>query len=441
MEVTLKKILEANEQKQRTLQRLLSTIVNKDYAAAETILQQEGKTTLILDSSYDLCSCAIQNGCSVEFFRLLLQYCKPLMEIHNDGARRNAGIFSCVNEPGGLIRDAIKWNNAAVLEYLLEHGFRANANWAGMISPLEYALIRRAPDVLRLLCRRDDVDFTVTDRILNSWGAVGMAPEADACFRIVTGRLLGEGAETAHEEIPLLPGLTVRHAAAQGNWPLVFRLCREGSVTEEEGKHVLHLSAGCCTELNVPHCARLLNALLAACPGLLRCEEPRYLLAVCMLQGEEEVVRLLRPWVEQMPGRMIKLCGRGVAGAEDDLTGHLHKWEARMGPRLQPVLRRNRELPVRFFFDDDVDQRLRTLFQYCAVWGTPPKGRVSHLASDVLQQASPALLAELLKEGKVFPEEDFSALVQYCESQPCLRRREKRALLLAYFHKEVSYEL
>jgi len=440
-EVTLKMMLEKDLEQQKAFQTLLKAISNRDYAAAEEMLKQLGKTSVVRNRSFDLCSCAIRSGCPRDVFVRLLPYCRPLDELEKCAVSRSSGLLPYIGEEGGLVQEAAKWNNAAVLEFLLEQGFSPNARWKGALSPLELALMHRAQDVLRLLVRRDDVDFTVTQRILMIWGAKGMNPETDACLRIAAGRLSGEDAVPEDQEVPLLPGVTTLHAAQNRNWPLVRRFCGEGRVSEQEGARVLEDATSLQREPDIPECAGLLDALFAACPGLLRKKYPRYLLALCMLQGEEKELAQLRPWVERMPGRAVVLCERVLAGELDDMTAYLHLWDERMGPRLRPVLHRSRELPIRLMVDGDRDDAIRALFRYCTVRGKPPEGSVSRLTAHVLHLMSPALLAELLETETLFPQEDASALLRYCETMMDFRRQEKRNILLAYLRKDIRYEI
>jgi len=136
----------------------------------------------------------------------------------------------------------------------------------------------------------------------------------------------------------------------------------------------------------------------------------------------------------------VVLCGHRLAEPDYDLFDCLERWEERMGPRFQPVLRRDLLLPVRSMAQAQ-DEEIRFLLTRCAVRGKPKEGQVSRLAMDVLQMASPGLLAELCGDGILFAEEDLNLLQQYCEENVHLQRTEKRSILLVYGKKEVNYEL
>ena len=81
------------------------------------------------------------------------------------------------------------------------------------------------------------------------------------------------------------------------------------------------------------------------------------------------------------------------------------------------------------------------LLECCHVRGTPKAGQVSRLAMDLLQLASPGLLAELCQDGKVFDEETMDLLLQYCEENLYHQGQQKKNILLAYGKKGINYEL
>lgn len=111
-----------------------------------------------------------------------------------------------------------------------------------------------------------------------------------------------------------------------------------------------------------------------------------------------------------------------------------------MGPRWKPVLRRDKLLPVRSVAQVQ-DEEIRFLLECCHVRGTPKAGQVSRLAMDILQLASPGLLAELCQDGKVFDEETMDLLLQYCEENFHHQSQQKKNILLAYGKKGINYEL
>lgn len=420
--------------------QLLDAISDQNYPALYACLRKH-KKKYNYDEAYRLCSCAIHSGCTVKAFEAILERCIPTLEEFVDyGSVHNHLFHSYAGNCGGLVQEAAYCGQTHLLRYLLDHGCSPNARSTRDCSALEAALWSGSIGCVTLLEQRDDVDFTITESILEIWGTMGQVPLQDACFRTIAGRLLGEGKDVFHQDIPLLPGLNVLHAAKYDNWPLVMRLCQTTTVTEKEGKQVLDSYMFHSSEFNIPECADLLEGLFMACPGLLRCEYPRYVLSICMLSGDGEVRRQLQPWVDKMPGHTVVLCGRRLAEPYYDLVNCLCRWEECMGDRLHPVLRRDKLLPVRAMALAK-DDAIRIMLERAEVRGTPKAGKVSRLAMDVLQVASTGLLAELCKSGKLFAQEDMTALLTYCEENVHLQPLQKRNVLLAFGKRQVDYEL
>ena len=421
--------------------QLLDAVMDCNYRALYAGLKKETKG-FNYDEAYQLCSAAIESGCTLKAFEAILAHCKPsLEEFVNYRIAQNYILYNEQGSCGGLVQEAAWYSQGHLLKYMLDHGCSPNAWGKKECSALEAALAHGAIGSISVLEARDDVDFTITETILHIWGSMGLNGARDSCFRMIAGRLLGEGKGVFHPEIPLLPGMTIWDAALHENWPLVCRMCREGiAVTEKQGKDVIERYTFMNDQLDPAECGELLDALFTACPKLLRCEHPRYMLSLCMLMGDEAVEKQLRPRVERMPGRQVVLCGKRLADPQYDIFECLERWEERMGNRLHPVLRRDNLLPVRSMAQTG-DEEIRCLLNCCEVRGTPKAGQISRLAMDVLQLASPGLLAELCEKQEVFAEEDMDLLLQYCEENAYLRKQNKQNILLAYGKKEVNYEL
>lgn len=453
MEVALAQIMQIDAREKKAFQKLLEALHHCDEPTVYECLKKREKPFQIQEAS-QLCRGAIFGGCSVDVFREILAHSSALLEELVDfGAAYTYVIQSHFGNKGGLVQEAAAHGRGDILQYLLDQGCSPNARRREDCSALEAALKKGSAACVSLLEQREDVDFTITKTILEIWGNAGKDPEQDACFRIAARRLLGEDA--AAQELPLLPGMTVVHAANCSNWPLVRRLCRERTVTAEQGKEVVSRYVDANSVFHPAECARLLDALFAACDGLLRCEYPRYILAVCMLSDDEEAAAMLKGWVERLPGRAVTLCGQKLGEPDFGLKQGLRRWEERMGTHLQPVLRRSGRLPARlspfiyplsleedFCLGEDpheTDGYIRLLLERCQVRGKLPAGKVSALAKDILQRASPGLVRELIETGKVFPEEDCEALLESCRI--CRWGQEKRNVILAYCRKNVNYEL
>ena len=440
MEITFSQMLEKEKQTIKNEQTIMRAVLQKDYPALYEGLQQV-RSRFLIDQTHRLCEAAIHSGCDAKAFDAILYHSAHLLqEVADYGSANNYLLPTGDRKTGGLVQEAAFHDNCDILQYLLDHGCSPNSCSEKDCSPLEAALWGNAINCVTLLEQRDDVDFTITENILKIWGSMGQSPAQDACLGVIAGRLLGEGKGIYYPRIPQLPGLHVRHAAEHQNWPLVRLLCRQGPISAEQGKEVLNRYMLHREVLNVPECSLLLDALFAACPGLLRCTYPRFVLTLCVLCSAEDKNPLLQHWLDQMPGRQITLCGRRLAEAHYDLAGSLHRWNQRMGPRWKPVLQRANGLPT-CSVTMPTDDSIRILFDTCEIRGKAPAGDVSPLARIVLHTASPSLLAELLESGKLFPEEDWEALLQYCKFSLYAHRQEKRAVLLAYYKKDVDYEL
>lgn len=427
--------------KQDAYGQLLDAIADCNYPALYACLRKSKKRYLHAEA-YRLCSVAIQSNCTVHAFEAILEKCIPELEEFVDyGVSHNYIIPGYEGSCGGLVQEAAELNRGHLLKYMLDHGCSPNSYSKYTCSALEAALYHGSIGCISVLEQREDVDFTITETLLRIWGSMGLNGERDICFRMIAGRLLGEGKGVFHREIPLLPGMTICHAAAYENWPLVCRMCGEQvRVTEQQGKDVIERYMFTNDQLDPMECGALLDALFFACPSLLRCEHPRYVLSICMLWGDDAAAEYLRPWAEAMPGRQVVLCACRLADPQYDIFACLEHWEERMGSRLRPVLRRDKLLPVRSMAQTS-DEGIRMLLERCEVRGKPKAGQVSRLAIDVLQLASPGLLAELCQEKKLFAAENLDLLLQYCQENVHLKSAEKHNILLAYGKKDVNYEL
>ena len=422
-------------------EQILDAVMECNYPALYAGLRKV-KRAFNHHESYQLCSAAIESGCTLKAFETILQHCEPtLEEFVNYCSGHNYILHGYQGSCGGLVQEAAWYVRSDLLKYMLDHGCSPNARGKSDCSALEAALGNGAIGSISVLEARDDVDFTITETILRLWGSMGQEGMRDICFRMIAGRLLGEGKGVFHPEIPLLPGMQIGHAADHENWPLVCRMLREQTeVTEKQCKDVLGRYLFMSGTWDAAGCAELLDAMFSACPNLLRCEQPRYVLSLCMLSGDEAVAERMRPWVDRMPGRTVVLCGHRLGEPDYDLFACLERWEERMGPRWKPVLRRDKLLPVRSMAQVQ-DQEIRFLLECCHVRGTPKAGQVSRLAMDLLQLASPGLLAELCQDGKVFDGETMDLLLQYCEENLHHQSQQKKDILLAYGKTATNHEL
>lgn len=424
------------------------------YHELDALLRRQTETFMPQEASA-LCRDLIETKCTLHAFRAVLAHCPPLQDFVylNNRYYMSDGEFTC----GGLVMFAAKEDHVPVLQYLLEKGCDPNIREGDRHSPLEAALREGSLGAVELLMQRDDVDFAITDHMRNSWSMMGKDPEHDRCFRAAAGRLLGEGKDKIYSKIPLLPGLTVIHAAERSNWTLVCRLCRETEVTVEQVRSVLGRYSRESLGHNIPHyfkdleVAPLVDALLAACPAALEDAQVCRQLAFAMLFAREEDLEHLHLWAEKMPGRDIvpeeideKLC-RTVCvcfNTAEDAVWCLRRWKARLGSRFPLVLLRSGFLPYGISKGNH-DDVLRMVFEIFTVKGRHPKSRhVSRLAEQVLWRGSPALIGELCARKILFAQESAAALLDFCEKPGLDDGDAKRAILAGYLQKEpAKYEL
>lgn len=426
-------------------QSVKSAVWRKDYNVLYALLRRQTET-FTPKEAFALCCQAIQRKCTLHAFQTILAHCPPLPDFACFG--NLPGESAVAFSGGGLVTEAAKEDHVPVLQYLLEQGCDPNQHEGDLCSPLEMALQSCSIGAIKLLVQRDDVDFTVTDHMRYIWADMGSYPRQDHCFCAAAGRLLGK--DKVYSEVPLLPGMTVSHAADKENWPLVYRLCRETEVTAEQVRAVLSSYISGLWECGVCFCvdqelAHLFDALLTVCPEALQDETVRWLLAISVLCARVEELERLRPWAEKMPeGDILPMeidgCLWITFETPEDAARSLRRWEERLGRRFRPVLQRDKFLPYEIIRGDDHDDVLRAFFEVCTVKGTPQESFLSPLAEDVLRVASPTLVVEFYAQKKLFWQEDAAALLDFCKTLPD-GDRKRAALLGSGIRKTVEYAL
>lgn len=420
-------------EREMMLHDLRMAMVENDKAALYACLKQTEEPFNEYES-YNLCKNAMESQCSLQAFQTILTHCVPLETFCNYSPFNYVTPFGT----GGLVQEAAGNDCPDILEYLLDRGFSPNAQSQNESSALETALWRGSERCVDLLCKREDVDTRVTEGLLCVWGNLGALLENEEGYRIAARRILGYGEEGPHGEVPLLPGLSVRYAVKCENFTLIERLLRDTMVMVNQGKEVLELLL-CHTE-EISFCAWWLDRLFTACPALLRNQTARGMLALCMLGCEEESdEKLLRSWVDKLPGREIVLTFPVISCFEAVLGLHLCRWEDRLGSRFYPSLRRNKPLPDSTLWGMPWEDVAYIMLTRCKIRNDAPKGEVSRLAKHILKSVSPSLVAELCDQGILFPQENLEALMAYCGGVK--DGKTKRNILLVYMKKDVFYEL
>lgn len=416
--------------------RICDALEEKKYSAFYALMRKQTETFTV-DKAYTVCKRAIGTGCTIRAFKEILLHCPPLQD------------FICYETTAlgmgraTLTEYAVSHDRADILQIFLENGISPNARGKSYYSAVETALLYGALDCMEILAKYPDLDTTITETVLNQWARCDMNHiMRDLCCRTIAPRYV-EG--DSLWGIPLLPGLSVIHAAGQDNWNLFKRICREGTVSVEDGKQAVHQILYQYADMESKLIAELLDALFTACPGLLKCKQPRYALVFMLLCEDAEAEQILKPWLEKMPGKYVVLETDYYGQASECVRwtgkrGLLSRWEERIGEKFVPALDRNAYLLDSFHHDNvaDWDAEIRTVLKTCHIKGTPKPGRVSVLAEEILASVSMEYLPELLLPGSFLYQEDTEALYRCC-----IKRGEgkKQAAVAAFLKREVTYEL
>lgn len=423
---------------------LVKALQQKNYPAIYAALRRlDGP---LKDDAFPAFFCAL--FCSVRAFQAVMEHCSP-KEL--SASLCSTSLLNGLSPPGHSMPDNTWWsavNLAAyldkpeALDLLLKAGCSPNRASGCTYSPLEAAVLGRSLKCTQRLLEEPGLNTTVTKTLLTLWAQTEQAdPLLDWCCQLLCGPLLGQE-YSPFDPPPLPPGLTVAHTAQMGNLPLTLRLCRERPVELRHGSDAMaHIFSICICRLkarsdtdtltdDVPSALwEVTDALLQACPTLLRREIPRRLLVHLALAHPEGIPPILAPWLDRMPGRLVVMDPR-----EDQafLTACMDgRWAERFGSELTPALKRSCSFPNPEWFE------CGTLSQHlacCKICGKPPKGALSALAKSALTDLSAQELAQQLLPGRLLDGEDPMLLLQALEEDEAIV--DKRAAVLALHTKK-----
>lgn len=420
---------------------LVKALQQKNYPAIYAALRKlDGP---LREDAFPAFYCAL--FCTFRVFQAVMEHCSPKSLCSQ---LFDTSFFSQLITPKLPFPENTWWSavdlaayldKPEALDLLLKAGCSPNRAPRCSYSPLEAAVLGRSLKCTQRLLEEPGLDTTVTKHLLDLWSQTEQGDTLlDWCCQLLCGPLLGN-AYSPFEPAPLPSTLTVVHTAQVENWPLTIRLCREWPVEPRNGTeamtYILAFYIGCMnndalTEDLLSILCQVTDALLQACPALLRREIPRRLLAHLVLAHPEGVPPVLAPWLENMPGSLLIMDPR-----EDQafLTAcKKGRWAERFGTRLYPALKRSCNFPNPEWFD------CGTLSQHltcCKIYGKPPKGALSALAQSALTELSAQELAQQLLPGKLLDGEDPVLLLQALEENKAVL--DKRAAVLAlYTQKE-----
>lgn len=397
------------------------------------------------EASFRLIRWALIGKLTLRCIQAILERCAPVPEILAAGtlSRGYAG------ETYGLMEKAAMLGRADVLELFLDRGAGPNRLEGLSISPLGAALGTGELECVELLVKRPDLDTAWTEELLGLWSALDGGNAAyEFCRQAMVPRFLDPDWFPLNP-IPIPEGMTIGLPAARGNWEMVIRICRERGdrISLPEAREALG-------RVDFRRTARdwraqlgeAVDALLTACPELLRREKAcRTVLRGWLLLDQEQREPLAR-WVKLLEHRRIAMEEEDWMAAEppEDL---LSLWEKRL-PR-GPVLAVDR-------WKDDLDvprvrsadstglmendaSYLERILRTCPVRGRGRAGKLSPLARQVLTYGNPRLILEQFQPGKLLAQEDPNALLACVQGEEVPRANRNAALVS--LRKEERYEL
>lgn len=373
---------------------LIDAIGEYDIPLVHSILQNGG--TFTAEEIYRLCDEAMTVQCETDLILEIMKYGPSVDELLTFDP--NISLIS--GQDSGFPELVICRDRSDILRYLLDQGFIPNRRHDGWSSALEIALHYNAPRCVHELLRCPGIDTTITEQMRLSWGRLGMElPRGFPALCEIAGELftLDPKKLTSCDDIPLLPGMTVLHAAHNRNWPLLGRMCRTQGITQTQCDMILEqyeqqwyaisldsYSGSINEQEAVRDAATLLDTLFSVQPDLLQWDYPRSMLTICMLKCDEEATRILKPWWDQMPGSELVLKTIGYGPWAKLLTDGLKSWKDVIGTRFTPVLTRSNPIPFTKGFQFGYDDIVRKLLPRCQIRGEIPEAGLSQLAQSLI---------------------------------------------------------
>ena len=395
-------------------------------------LLQEQEKVFAPEEAFKLCEAAIENHCLAEVFEVILEKSPAIEEF-----RYCDGCTDLYGHAVDIVGYAALNNRLDLLKLMLAQNIDINPRY-DWCSILEAALEGASIDCVEEMLSYDDLEIPVTEQLLYIWGNAGRSLKADVCFASVAERILDVHVDLNVDEVPILQEMEINHAIYHSNWPLFRRICQLGAVEKKRAKNVLLTILQDCMEDRMEN----LDALLTACPALLRDEISRCELVVYVLSKSEEPHPVLKKWIDAMPGKMLVLnhfAYRTFYREETKLRiVDLEKWQDRIGNKLIPTLSRNHSFPLtEEFFWGEYDDFMRWAMKQFCVKGNGRRGEVSVLAKEILCNASPQMVVEMIENGFVLPQEDPAAMMEYCRIADV---PQKSYVIAAYMKKENVYD-
>lgn len=422
-------------------------------------------------------------NCSIRAFRAILEHCPSAAELTYPDDPFSCNLFDPFDtlfaSPDVTLADkAARGDRPEHLDELLRRGCSPNG-----ASVLLSAFLGKSPRCVKRLIREPDLDLFFSPDLLDLWAKTGMKGEEklDECCLAAAPRLLqgeaSQGKLLLYRGVPIPSRLDLNTVLLALNFPLAEFLCRNREVTLRAGMAAMEALGVLVSRLSLqrgPHCfswksrARnisrqqlisALNALLTACPQLLRRRLPQTLLFFTALSGKA-VPPTLRPWLEQLHGGKVAL---DPAPGLTNLAHALLLWEERFGSRWTPTLDPRAVSWSFFSFDHNTPiypglglTALEVLLSRCRIRRFSPGEKLTYLSQAVLRVAPIPLVLCHLQPGGLLAGEDPKVLQDFCLStrddllweaiglSPALHTPltpQRRQAVLVHIKTEVDYEL
>lgn len=432
---------------------LVKALEDKNYPAIYSALHKlDGALS---DNVFLICYLAL--SCTTRVFRTVMEHCTPTSLRNEQYCCSSTFVppVELVSLPPdtwwNITAAAAYLNKPEALDLLLKAGCSPNRASQCAYSPLEAAVLGRSMSCIQRLLEEPTLDTSVVSkRLLQLWAQTEDDDTLlDWCCQLLCGPFLGQE-YSPFAPAPLPPDLTVVHTTTEYNWPLTIRLCRERPVTLCQGTDAMAVlldflisrqetdpASSPPKDAHHPDLCDVTDALLRACPGLLRRQLPRRLLVHLILADPKGVPPVLAPWLDRIPGHLVVMDPRVDQAFLTACTQG--RWAERFGTQLYPALKRSCNFPIPEWFDCGT---LTQHLAYCKIYGKPPKGALSPLAVSALEELSPRELMEQLQPGNLLDSEDPVLLLQALNDNDAVVDKKAAVLAVHSAPKEADrYEL
>ena len=411
--------------------RICGALKEENEEKAYELLKKK-ETVFTTEEAFKLCEAAISIGCVPELFEALLEKCPPVEKFRYFNV--------CDNLYGhgvDIVALAALMDRVDLLKLMLNQNININHHY-GWCSILEAALEGASIDCVEQMLSYEELEIPITEQLLYIWGDAGRSLKADICYASVAERILGIHVDLNVDEVPVLGEMKIYHAIYHSNWTLFRRICKQNGAEKKSAQGALLTILYDCTEDSMEN----LDALMTACPALLRDEISRCELALYALRGADEVEPTVKKWIDAMPGKMLVInhfhTNSYFYKRTEISMFDIERWKERIGEKLVPTLSRHHPFPMlNEFFWGEYDKFLQWMMEHFRIKGSGKYGDISILARSVLREASPVMVAKMIENDFLLTQEDPEAMMDFCREIDAL---PSRFVVATYMKKENDYE-